>query len=83
MTETFKTFRNDSNLKFSDISSEQWREYIFSDSFIVRIDSPVALSISKSGGHRLFDADGVSHYVPAGWKHLRWLVKTDQPHFVI
>lgn len=83
MTEyTFKTFRNDSNLKFVDISSEAWREYKRSDA-VIRVDQPVALHVSKSGGHRVFDAEGVSHYIPSGWIHLRWKVKDDMPHFVV
>lgn len=70
------------NLKFVNISSEQWREYDFGEDGVVRIDSPLALNVSRSGGHRVWDADGVSHYVPKGWIHLRWLVKPDNPHFV-
>ena len=83
MTEyTFKTFRNDSNLKFVDISSEAWRHYEYKDSKVL-INKPIALHVSKSGGHRLFDADGISHYIPSGWIHLSWMVKDDEPHFVV
>lgn len=83
MTEyTFETFKNDSNLKFVDISSEAWREYRRPDA-VIRIDQPIALHVSKSGGHRVFDADGVSHYIPSGWIHLRWMVNENEPHFVV
>ena len=83
MTEyTFKTFRNDTNLNFVDISSESWREYQRSDNTFIRIKQPIALHVSKSGGHRIFDAEGVSHYIPSGWVHLCWMVKDDMPHFV-
>lgn len=75
-------FRNESTLKFSDISSEEWREYHFESGTVVRIVSPLRLNVSASGGHRIFDAQGESHYVPAGWIHLKWQAKSDAPHFV-
>lgn len=82
MTEyTFETFRNDTNLKFIDISSEKWREYERPKA-TTRIEKPIALNVSKAGGHRVFDANGVSHYIPSGWFHLSWEVKDDMPHFV-
>lgn len=74
-------FRNESGLEFTDISSEQWRKYTFSDGAIVHIKSPMMLHVSENG-HRIFDAEGRSHYVPMGWIHLQWLVKDGQPHFV-
>ena len=79
----FSEIRNSSNLKFNDISSVEWREYVFSDTLIVRINGPLGINISKSGGHRLVDSDGNSHYIPRGWKHLRWRVKEGEPHFVM
>ena len=78
----FKDFRNATPHKFDDISSELFREYEFSDKTI-RIDNPVALNVNfTSGGHRIFDAQGDSHYIPGGWKHLKWRSKDDSPHFV-
>ena len=77
-------FRNGTDLKFSDISSEQYREYVFTrkdGSYLVRIDQPCQLNVSDNG-HRIWDASGTSHYVPKGWIHLRWRVKEGQPHFV-
>lgn len=79
---TYETFRNGTSLNFVDISSEKWREYERPDKTKVRIENPVALNVSKSGGHRIFDASGVSHYIPSGWIHLSWNVKPGQPHFV-
>lgn len=78
---TIEDFRNDTNNKFADISSELYRVYEFADKN-VRIDEPLALSVSQSGGHRIFDASGISHYVPSGYRHLFWQVKDGQPHFV-
>jgi len=79
---TYETFRNGTSLKFIDISSEEWREYERSNGTITKIKNPIALNVSKSGGHRIFDGNGVSHYVTGGWIHLYWHVKDGQPHFV-
>ena len=74
-------FNNESGLEFDDISSELFREYHFTDA-IVHIDEPLKLHVSKSGGHRIFDALGQSHYIPKDWYHLSWVAKPGQPHFV-
>jgi len=73
-------FKNESDNKFVDISSEEFRKYDF-DNNSVTIDQPLWLSVS-SGGHRIFDAQGISHYVPKGWIHLSWKAKEGYPHFV-
>ena len=70
------------NLKFDDISVEQWREYRYPGNEIVRIERPVRLHVSESGGHRVEDADGHGHYVPKGWIHIRWKPADGQPVFV-
>jgi len=74
------SFNNGTSLEFADISSELYREYTF-PSGSVRIDSPLKLNVSKNG-HRVFDANGTSHYIPQGWIHLKWEVKDGQPNFV-
>jgi hypothetical protein len=73
---------NTSENSFTDISSEKYRVYDFGQYKLVRIDSPLQLSVSSSGGHRILDAQGISHYIPSGWIHLRWEAKANQPHFV-
>ena len=75
-------FNNGSDLEFTDISSEAWREYRFADGSTVRIDTPLKLNVSDSGGHRIFDAQNRSHYIPSGWLHLSWEAKPGQPNFV-
>lgn len=75
-------FVNASNLDFSDVSTEEERTYTFPGGHTVTITEPLKLNVSKSGGHRLFAADGVSHYVPAGWLGLSWKTKPGAPHFV-
>lgn len=75
-------FLNESGLTFTDISSEAFRVYEFSNGKEVRIDEPLRLNVSPSGGHRLFDSSGTSHYIPKGWVHLKWKVKPGSPNFV-
>lgn len=75
-------FNNATDLEFTDISSELWREYRFLGGDTVLIRAPLKLNVSDSGGHRIFDAEGVSHYVPAGWVHLKWVVRDGAPSFV-
>jgi hypothetical protein len=75
-------FNNASGLDFTDISSEEWREYRFLGGETIRIDAPQQLNVSESRGHRIFDGQGVSHYIPPGWIHLSWKVKDGAPNFV-
>lgn len=75
-------FKNNSGLEFVDISSELKRTYQFANGVAVVIDKPMLLNVSKSGGHRIFDAQEVSHYVPSGWIHLFWNVAEGAPNFV-
>ncbi len=74
-------FKNESTNKFVDISSEEFRTYVFPEGIDVTITEPLWLSVS-AGGHRLFDGSGISHYVPKGWVHLKWKAKPGMPHFV-
>lgn len=77
--------RSESKHEFIDISSEQFREYSFvgpQGLVTLRIENPTHLSVSESGGHRVFDAAGVSHYIPKGWVHLGWMAKSGEPNFV-
>lgn len=76
-------FRNATDYDFDFIASELWREYVFSDGSVVRIDLPRFLYVSKSGGHRIYDYERTSHYIPPGWIHLRWKAQDNQPHFVM
>jgi hypothetical protein len=72
-----------SELKFNDISSEVYRTYEWAGFVTVKILDPLTLNVSKSGGHRILDAKGVSHYIPSGWIHLYWEVKEGKPNFVL
>ena len=74
-------FNNATSLAFTDISSELYREYEFPGGNKVRIDLPYKLNVSKNG-HRVWDANETSHYIPMGWIHLQWEVREGQPNFV-
>jgi hypothetical protein len=74
--------RNQSSNEFTDISSESYRKYIWESGAWIIIDKPQYLSVSKSGGHRLLDLEGKSHYIPPTWIHLLWKVKDGMPHFI-
>lgn len=73
---------NKSDLVFTDISNEKYRVYKFDNGFIVRIELPTYINVSSSGGHRVLDNQGISHYIPSGWKHLYWEVFENKPNFV-
>lgn len=64
--------------KFVPINGEFYRVYTF---FIdgkfakVVIENPLYLNVSESGGHRVIDASGMTHYIPSGWILLSWETK--------
>lgn len=66
---------NTSGLEFTDISSEEFRTYIYPNNVQVTLPQPVALNISDRGGHRVYTEDGISHYIVPGWVHLAWKSK--------
>lgn len=72
---------NETELEFTDISSEQWREYKF-PTLTARIENPEYLAVTESGSHRILDKNGHSFYVPTGWVYIKWAAKEGQPHFV-
>lgn len=76
-----REFRNTSGLDFTDISTERYREYLFHGGDIVKIDDPVKLHVSKSGGHRIFSKDGLCHYIPNTWIHLSWKARDNETDF--
>jgi hypothetical protein len=70
-------------MTFRRISSEEHRTYRFPGGEYVRIDGPLFLHVSASGGHRIVDSAGASHYVPAGFIHITWKAREGQPAFVL
>lgn len=63
------------NLETKDVTTEEYREYDFGGR-VYRINRPVSLFYRIGGStHRVVDADGVAHCVPApgvGDCVLRW-----------
>lgn len=73
---------NIGGLTFRDISSEEWREYYFTDGSFLRIEYPVGLNISENG-HRIFNEAGESFYVSKDdFTYIKWRAKKGQPPFV-
>ena len=68
-------------LEWGDLSDEQFRVYVWPDGATIKLTAPLKLNVSKSSGHRVFTADGVSHYIPGGWIHIYWVVKPGEDHF--
>jgi len=63
-----------------DISHEEYREYVFPGGEVVRV-SGTRQHITKSGAHKIDGVDGLGHYIPAGWVHLRWKEKPGYERF--
>ncbi len=66
---------------WEDISEEQVREYIYPDGSSEVIYNPLLLHISESGGNRIVDQAGLSHYIMPGWNHLVFRVHPGTPFF--
>lgn len=66
----------EANLK----GTEKYREYQYTDGFTYRVEAPVTLWIKtkpEGDSHRVLDASGITHYIPAGWRVLRWSGRTE------
>ncbi len=72
---------NKSEYDFIDISSEEYREYHFIGTDVLRLEEPQWLAISKSG-HRVLCKDGRSYFIANGWRYIEWKAKPGEPHFV-
>lgn len=72
---------NETNLEFTDISSEAYRTYEYLNGYTITIYKPTHLHVSDNG-HRIFDFKGISHYIPVGWIHLSWQALPNKPNFV-
>jgi hypothetical protein len=56
-----------------DISSEAYREYVYADGTVYRVDNPRTLYLKRAGNtHRVVDYLGVTHYPSPTWVALRW-----------
>lgn len=57
-----------------DISNELWREYTFTDGYVIVVKNPRTLYVADSGSHRVFDGR-ITTYIPAGWRKIIWQPK--------
>jgi len=66
---------NTNGMSLHDVSSEEWREYVYADGAIFRVDCPRSLYLKqdeRGDSHRVVDKQGVTHYPRRGWIGLRW-----------
>lgn len=71
-------------MEFSDLTDELFREYTFPTAHgpvTVTVPAPAALNVSASGGHRIVDREGFSHYIPSGWVALTFKVRAGESFF--
>ena len=59
-------------LIFKSTENEKWRDYVWADGFTLRIEEPLWVHVSKSGGHRVIDNQKRSYYVAPGWRYITW-----------
>ena len=71
-----------------DISTEEYREYVFRDNRVIRINNPTQYQVGDYaegliGGptHYITAANGMGHNIPAGWLHLSWKTKAGKEIF--
>lgn len=77
----FEDIKNESNRKFKSIEKEAWRDYTYPGGDIICIESPIALSVSKSG-HYVIDSNGIVNFFPNEWIRLRWQNKDGEPNLI-
>ncbi len=81
MKKLAKDFINTGKEQFFTVESEKSRTYRFPGGEYITIEQPLKVC-AKENGHRIWDANNKSHYVPAGWIHLTWEAKEGAPNFV-
>ena len=63
-------------MKEHDISTEDWREYVYGDGSAYRIEKPKRLLVKDRenlpDSHRVVDENGVTHYPNPTWVAVRW-----------
>lgn len=60
-------FINVTNLRFTDISHEHVRQYLYPNGAKIEILFPLKLSIDRSNIHRVFDHTGLLYHIPPSW----------------
>lgn len=79
--EAFATPPTQTRNDWSDITDEEWREYIFPGDERIRVNDPASLRVKRDHGytglgsrdsHRIEGKNGVHYYVPPGWIGLKF-----------
>lgn len=69
---------------WNETTGELWREYIYPDGGVYRIEFPIRVAIKRNpegDSHRVVDGANMSHYVRAGWMAIRWVGKDGKPQY--
>jgi hypothetical protein len=72
------------DLKEMEITTEEWREYRYSNGDVYRIENPTHLwlkSDERGDSHRILDADGSTHYPRRGWVAIVWSAPAEPVSF--
>lgn len=64
-----------------DVQEEVYREYTYADGEKFRINFPQYVYVLADGGHRIVDADGVTHRPERGFVGISWKPKNGAPPF--
>ena len=72
-----KKFIPSSELNWNDCTNEAYREYVYRDGSIYRIDAPqrVAVKAGQKGDSHRVVAETMDHYIAPGWIAIRWTGK--------
>jgi hypothetical protein len=55
-----------------DLSSEEYREYIYPDGHVFTIHNPLQAEVLEDGGHLVAAANGNGYYVAPGFVAIHW-----------
>lgn len=81
MSDNDREFSHTTDLTFRDLTTEQYREYMYNNGGVLRILQPWKLAISRSGNHRVATVDGFSYIIVPGWIAIRIKKKVGAPAF--
>ena len=81
MNDNDREFSHTTDLTFRDLSTEEYREYMYNNGGVLRILQPWKLAISRSGNHRVATKDGFSYIIVPGWIAIRVKKKVGAPAF--
>jgi len=76
-----KEFYQTTDLVFYDITGEEYREYMYNNGGILRINNPWKLAISRSNNHRIVTRDGFSYIIAPNWIAIRFRKREGEPSF--